>query len=88
MSLTSDILAIVQQFDEYEVQDVEDIELVMLDCQECEYNDTFEDVEEADLYLRGHILVSRHYDIDIGVELRAALREIDCEITVGDTIES
>jgi len=70
------------------VQECDDIRLVTIDCQECEYHDTFESVEEADLYLRGHVLVSRHYDIDIGVELRDALRTIDCEITVGNSIES
>lgn len=88
MSLKADIVSIVEQYDQYNAQDVDDVELVMIDCQECEYHDSFGSVDDAELYLRGHMLVSRHYDIDIGVELSATLQEIDFQITVGETIES
>lgn len=88
MSLKADILAVAEEYDRFDGQDIEDVKLVMVDCQECEYHDSFESVEAAELYIRGHALVSRHYDIDIGVDFQLALRDIDMTISVGDTIES
>jgi len=87
MTLRASIGSIIEDFDQHDEQDVENVRLVMIDCQNCEYRDTFKNVEQAELYLHGHRLVSNHWNIDIGVELDMMMHTIDTTIRVGDTIE-